>query len=217
MTGRMVFAQRFTEQWLRTRELSGDKAPDAKLFPAYAADEELRADIRFQPIMFFRELMLRNMSLLNLLDSKYTIGTSNLAKHFGVELPLKTNARKQPQWLELPAGIQSRRTARNARRPGGVLPSLSHQPGPARRMDPRFDSGYSASASSAKRPALEEAQDGVAAKSVRERLTQHRANPVVRELPQPHRSARLRARELRCDRHDGGIRKVESRWTTPAS
>ena len=39
----MFFAQRFTEQWLHTRELSGDKAPDAKLFPAYAADEEFAA------------------------------------------------------------------------------------------------------------------------------------------------------------------------------
>src|SRR5262249_3251042 len=78
------FAQRFIEQWLRTRELATDKAPDAKLFPTYANDEELRADIRFQPILFFREILLRNLSLLNLLDSKFTIGTSNLAKHYGV-------------------------------------------------------------------------------------------------------------------------------------
>jgi len=27
------FAQRFVEQWLRTRELATDKAPDAKLYP----------------------------------------------------------------------------------------------------------------------------------------------------------------------------------------
>src|SRR6185436_14388636 len=83
------FAQRFVEQWLRTRELTTDKAPDPKLFPTYAADEELRSDIRFQPILFFREILLRNLCLLNLLESKYTIGTSNLAKHYGVKLPLK--------------------------------------------------------------------------------------------------------------------------------
>ena len=44
------FVERFVEQWLRTRELDTDKSPDAKLFPTYAADEELRSDIRFQPI-----------------------------------------------------------------------------------------------------------------------------------------------------------------------
>jgi hypothetical protein len=77
----LIFAQRFVEQWLRTRELGAEKSPDAKLFPAYANDEELRSDIRFQPILFFREIVLRNLTLLNLLDSKYTIGTSNLAKH----------------------------------------------------------------------------------------------------------------------------------------
>ena len=73
MVGRMLrndrsleFAQRFVEQWLGTRELTADKAPDAKLFPAYAADEELRSDIRLQPVLFFREMLVRNLSLLNL-------------------------------------------------------------------------------------------------------------------------------------------------------
>ena len=96
------FAERFVEQWLRTRELSADKIPDAKLFPTYANDEDLRSDIRFQPILFFRELMLRDMSLLNLLDSQFTIGTSHLEKHYGIRLPLNKNARTQPQWVELP-------------------------------------------------------------------------------------------------------------------
>jgi len=174
----MLFAQRFTEQWLHTRELSGDKAPDAKLFPAYAADEELRGDIRFQPIMFFRELMLRNMSVLNLLDSKYTIGTSNLAKHFGVELPLKTNARKQPQWLELPPGSNR----------GGLLgmpavltvSSHPYRTSPVLRGAWILDSilGTPPPPPPPNVPALEETKDGVEAKSVRERLTQHRANPA---------------------------------------
>ena len=96
------FAQRFTGQWLRTRELSGDKAPDAKLFPTYAIDEDLRGDIRFQPILFFREIFLRDLPLGNFIDSKYTIGTRNLAKHFGIKLPVKANAATQPQWVEVP-------------------------------------------------------------------------------------------------------------------
>ena len=100
------FAQRFVEQWLRTRELGADKAPDAKLFPTYATDEELRADIRFQPILFFcARSSPKNLSLSEPARFEYTIGTSNLAKHFGVTLPMKKNANKQPQWLELPEGL----------------------------------------------------------------------------------------------------------------
>jgi hypothetical protein len=98
------FTQRFVEQWLRTRELSAEKSPDPNLFPTYAADEELRSDIRFQPILFFRELLVENLSLLNLLESKHTIGTRNLAKHYEVKMPLRPNMQKQPHWLELPEG-----------------------------------------------------------------------------------------------------------------
>ena len=50
----LAFAERFTGQWLHIRELSGDKAPDATLFPDFAKDEELRSDIRLQPALFQR-------------------------------------------------------------------------------------------------------------------------------------------------------------------
>src|SRR5205814_6071036 len=99
-----VFVQRFVEQWLRTRELATDKAPDAKLFPAYAANEELRSDVRLQPVLFFRELLLRNESLLNLIDSKYTIGTGQLVKHYDVKFPINKATTQQPQWVEVPEG-----------------------------------------------------------------------------------------------------------------
>jgi len=46
---------RLGEPWLGTRALTGDKAPDAKLFPTYAADEELRSDIRLQPVRIDKE------------------------------------------------------------------------------------------------------------------------------------------------------------------
>ena len=68
----VLFADRFVGQWLRTRELGANKTPDPKLFPTYS-NEELRSDIRYQPILFFRELLSQNLSLLNLLDSKSTI------------------------------------------------------------------------------------------------------------------------------------------------
>lgn len=172
------FAQRFTEQWLHTRELERDKAPDAKLFPTYAADEELRSDIRLQPALFFRELLLRDLSLLNLLDSKYTVGTSNLERHFGLKLPLRQNARKQPQWVELPEGSNR----------GGLLgmpavlavSSYPYRTSPVLRGAWILETilGTPPPPPPPDVPALEEPPAGAAPQTVRERLSQHRSNPA---------------------------------------
>jgi hypothetical protein len=171
------FVERFVEQWLRTRELGREKVPDPKLFPAYQ-EEELRSDIRWEPILFFRELLLRNMPLLNLIDSKYTIGTSNLEKHYGITMPLNKNARKQPQWVELPEGSHR----------GGLLgmsavlavSSYPYRTSPVLRGAWILDSilGTPPPPPPPNVPALEEGHAGAPPKSVRERLTQHRANAV---------------------------------------
>lgn len=174
----LQFAQRFVEQWLRTREITGDKAPDAKLFPDYASDEELRSDIRLQPVLFFRELLVKNRSLLDLIDSKGTIATSNLEKHFDLKLPLNKNARKQPQWVDLPE---------NSHR-GGLLgmpavlavSSYPYRTSPVLRGAWILDSllGTPPPPPPPNVPPLEESKAGAPPKTVRERLTQHRANPV---------------------------------------
>ena len=65
----LEFFSRFTEQWLRTRELEGTHGPDPELFPEYAADAELRGDILLQPVFFFREVFRENRSVLEFLDS----------------------------------------------------------------------------------------------------------------------------------------------------
>ena len=171
-------AKRFTEQWLHTRDLSGDKAPDAKLFPTYSTDEELRGDIRIQPQQFFRELLVRNLSLLNLIDSKYTIGTSNLSKHFGFKLAVRANQAKQPQWVELPENTNR----------GGLLgmpavlavSSYPYRTSPVLRGTWILDSllGTPPPPPPPNVPPLEETAAGAAPKSVRERLEKHRTNPV---------------------------------------
>jgi hypothetical protein len=172
----LVFAQRFIGQWLHTRDLGGSKTPDAKLYPTWANDEDLRGDIRFQPILFFREVLMRDLSILELIDSKYTIGTSHLAKHFGLKLPLNQNATSQPQWVELPAGSHR----------GGLLgmPALlavsshSYRTSPVLRGAFILESilGTPPPPPPADVPLLEENKDGAPAKTVRERLAQHRAS-----------------------------------------
>jgi hypothetical protein len=114
---------------------------------------------------------------LNLIDSKYTIATSNLEKHFGLTLPIDKAARKQPQWVELPA---------NSHR-GGLLgmpavlavSSYPYRTSPVLRGAWILDAmlGTPPPPPPPNVPALEEAHAGTP-RTMRERLSQHRANPV---------------------------------------
>ena len=92
------FAERFIEQWLGTRELGRDIKPDQKLFPDYY-DAELQSAIRYEPILFFQEMLGKNLSLLNLLDSKFSVLTGRLAKFYGMN---SKGMRQQPTRADLP-------------------------------------------------------------------------------------------------------------------
>ncbi|HEU0120542.1 MAG TPA: DUF1588 domain-containing protein [Bryobacteraceae bacterium] len=172
------FAQSFVEQWLHTRELSGDKAPDPKLFPTFTKDEDLRSDIRYQPILFFREVFLQNLSLTNFLDSDHSIGTRKLATHFDLKLNLRPNQTSQPHWIDLPP---------NSNRGGllgmpAVLSVSSHpyRTSPVLRGAWILESllGTPPPPPPANVPPLEETKQGDAPKTVRERLAQHSQNAV---------------------------------------
>jgi len=170
----VTFADRFVSQWLRTRELGTNKIPDPKMFPDYS-NEELRSDIRYQPILFFRELLAQNLSLLNLIDSKYTIYSNSLAKHYA-EKPAGGKTDQQPEWLELAPG--SRR--------GGLLgmaavlgvSSYPHRTSSVLRVSWVLESllGTQPPPPPANVPALPERGAGGQPATVRERLTLHRAN-----------------------------------------
>jgi len=172
-----VFAQRFVDQWLHIRDLGANKAPDASTYPLWTKDADLRGDITLQPIYFFREMLIRDMPILDLIDSKFTIGTSHLAKHFGLKLPLNANSTSQPQWVELPAGSHR----------GGLLgmpavlavSSHTYRTSPVLRGAFILDSilGTPPPPPPADVPPLEENKEGGPAKTVRERLAQHRASP----------------------------------------
>jgi hypothetical protein len=172
------FAKRFTDQWLRTRQLDSDKAPDSKLFPAWTTDEDLRADIRLQPAIFFHEILKRDLSVLTLIDSSATVLTRKLARHFGDEQIKIPADSQQPQWVDLPAGSTR----------GGLLgmpavlavSSYPYRTSPVLRGAWILESilGTPPPPPPAGVPALEKQASPEAPKSVREMLTQHRANPV---------------------------------------
>ena len=92
----MGFINSFVSQWLGTRELGHEFVPDAKLFPNYANDVELQADIGMQPAVFFHALVSNNESILDLLDSNWTITTKKLAALYKLDIKLRGDNQEQP-------------------------------------------------------------------------------------------------------------------------
>ncbi len=171
------FVQSFVEQWLRTRDLGQSVHPDAELFPMWK-DAELQGDIRYQPVLFFQEILANDLSLLNLIDSKFTIVTKKLQKLYGLNVkPPRANNGQQPQRIELPEGSHR----------GGLLgmsailaiSSYPHRTSPVLRGKWMLEAmlGTPPPPPPPDVPALEEVKS-TTSQSLRERLAQHRANPV---------------------------------------
>ena len=80
-------------------------SPTPSCFPEWN-DSELQGDIKNQPVLFFREIFANDLSILDLLDSKWTIATRKLQKvlyNTNVK-PARPNNQEQPQRIELPEG-----------------------------------------------------------------------------------------------------------------
>jgi hypothetical protein len=173
----LAFTDRFVGQWLRTRDLGGQKTLDPTLFPAFAQDDELRSDMRYQPVLFFRELLTKNLPLLNLIDSKFTFTTRRLNKFYGLGVKLRRETPEMLHPAQLPEGSDR----------GGVLgmPAVLAVSSYPNRTSPVLRGAWVLDAllgtppppPPANVPKLEEAE-AAHPKSVRERLTQHRENPL---------------------------------------
>lgn len=73
----------FVPQWLKTEELRrGRKAPDGKKYPAY--NDRLRDAMCDEPEVFFNELVAKNRSILDLIDSDYLYVNEDLAKIYDI-------------------------------------------------------------------------------------------------------------------------------------
>jgi hypothetical protein len=166
----------FVEQWLRTREMDGDHAPDAELFPEYAKDAELRSDIRLQPVFFFQEVFRENRSLLEFLDSDHTILTRTLIKHYALDTKERGSA--NPEWMKLPEGSKG----------GGLLgmpavhavSSYPYRTSPVLRGVWILDSilGAPPPPPPPDVPELEDQRSAEKPKTMREMLSKHRENAV---------------------------------------
>lgn len=89
------FATSFVEQWLGTRSLGREFKPDVSVARDY--DSELEGGMKYEPILFFEDLLADNRTLLNLIDSDFTYLNRRLAKHYRI----RGEFREQPKRVEL--------------------------------------------------------------------------------------------------------------------
>jgi len=173
----MGFIDSFVSQWLGTRELGHQFVPDGKLFPNYASDVELQADIGFQPAVFFHALLSNNESILDLLDSNWTITTKKLAALYKLDIKLRGENQEQPHRVNLQEGSHR----------GGLLgmsavlavSSYPYRTSPVLRGKWLLDSilGTPPLPPPPNVPSLDSHGAGTP-QTIRERLAQHRADPV---------------------------------------
>ncbi len=75
------FIGNFTGQWLDLREIEFT-TPDAKLYPEF--DPLLRESMLGEARGFFRHLLTENLSIVNFIDSDFTVLNQRLADHYGI-------------------------------------------------------------------------------------------------------------------------------------
>ena len=76
-----AFADGFPRQWLQLRRV-GMFPPDRKLYPNY--DDYLEKSMVDETTAFFREVLTRNLSIGQFLDSDWTMLNRRLAEHYGI-------------------------------------------------------------------------------------------------------------------------------------
>ncbi len=74
-------ARNFVGQWLELRKID-DTVPDKKLYPEYG--ELLKISMLTETESFFNEILNKNLSVSNFINSDWTILNRKLAEHYGI-------------------------------------------------------------------------------------------------------------------------------------
>ena len=78
------FVQDFSRQWLQLHRL-GMFPPDSKLYPEY--DLWLESSMQQEVVEYFREVFRANLSIVEFLDSDWTMANPRLCQFYGLESP----------------------------------------------------------------------------------------------------------------------------------
>ena len=161
----------FASQWLYLRNLDGVD-PNTRLFPDF--DDNLRQAMRKETEMLFAHMMQEDRSVLELLSADYTFLNERLAKHYGIPNVYGDHFRQ----VSLPADSQRSGLLGH----GSILTVTSY----ANRTSPVLRGkwvlenilGIPPPPPPPNVPALSESETEVKVLTMRERMAQHRANPV---------------------------------------
>jgi mono/diheme cytochrome c family protein len=160
----------FAGQWLYLRDLKSSD-PDSREFPDF--DDNLRRAFQQETEMLFESILREDRSVLDLLNADYTFVNERLAKHYGIpgiygpdfrRVPVPSDARRGllGQGSMLLVTSNANRTS-PVQRGKWILENILGSPPPL--PPPNV-------------PPLKENASGAAGTSVRERIEEHRANPV---------------------------------------
>jgi cytochrome c551/c552 len=160
----------FANQWLYLRDLK-NSMPDANSYPDF--DDNLRQAFQRETEMLFESIVVEDRSVLDLLNADYTFVNERLARHYGIPNIYGNDFRRVPapearrgllgQGSMLLVTSNANRTS-PVQRGKWILENILNSPPPLPPPDV---------------PPLKEAPAGAAAvQSVRERMEEHRSNPV---------------------------------------
>ncbi|MBL6725117.1 MAG: DUF1592 domain-containing protein [Rubripirellula sp.] len=95
------FIQDFIGQWLKLNDIAATD-PDHKIYPEFSPylQDSMVAETR----AFFRELVLRDRSVTNLIQSNFLILNQKLASHYGIKNVTGTELREVPLPEDCPRG-----------------------------------------------------------------------------------------------------------------
>jgi hypothetical protein len=159
----------FANQWLFLRELRNVN-PDVTIFPDF--DDNLRQGFQRETEMLFEAVLRADRSVLDLLDADYTFVNERLARHYGIPNVYGPDFRRVPVPSDARRGLLGH---------GSLLlvTSNANRTSPVMRGKWVLENllGAQAPLPPPDVPPLEE-KPTAAARSVRERIEQHRANPA---------------------------------------
>ena len=159
----------FANQWLFLRELKNAN-PDLTIFPDF--DDNLRQAFQRETELLFESVIREDRSVLDLLDSDYTFVNERLARHYGIPNIYGPGFRRVPVPSDARRGLLGHGSLQ-------LVTSNPNRTSPVMRGKWILENllGTAAPTPPADVPPLEE-KPTATAKSVRERIEQHRASPA---------------------------------------
>lgn len=165
-----ALVENFASQWLFLRNLKSAR-PDVATFPNF--DENLRRALARETELFVDSVIREDRSVLDLLDADYTFLNERLAKHYDIPGVYGSHFRRIEVAEESRRGLLGH---------GSILTVTSYPNRTSPVLRGKFVMenllGTPPPAPPPDVPALEENEPGREARSVRDRLAEHRENPV---------------------------------------